>query len=149
MKFKQYRNIRHYIRNKILLPIANKLIDIRPRSVRIIRDGVQYEARYHRTRYWYDSERITIKGILDKRKAYHIDYWDFGETGRGGCEMFGWGPSMFTVQRGNNIKSVTSIVTKNLNYVIDMWLEHVVKPSKEKETKKPDFTNHTGDDYEN
>ena len=25
MKFKQYRNIRHYIRNKILLPIANSV----------------------------------------------------------------------------------------------------------------------------
>ena len=129
MKFKQYRNIRHYIRNKILLPIANRLIDIRRHSIRIVRDGVQYEARYHRTQYWYDSEPITIKGILDKRKVYHIDYWDFGETGRGGCEMFGWGPSMFAVKRGDDIEG---IVTKNLNYVIDMWLEHIVKPNREK-----------------
>ena len=140
MKFKQYRNIRHYIRNKILLHIANRLIDIRRHSVRIVRDGIQYEARYHRTQYWYDSEPITIRGILDKRKVYHIDYWDGGEKGKVWCEMFGWGPSMFTVKRK---KEIENAVTKNLNYVIDMWLEHIVKPN-----KKPNFTNHTGDDYE-
>ena len=132
MKLKKYVKLRHRIRDKILLPIANKLIDIRPRSIRIIRDGVQYEARYRRTRYWYDGRPITIRDILAKRQVYHIDYWDGGENGKVWCEMFGWGPSMFTVQRGNNIKSVTSIATKNLNYVIDMWLEHIVKPNKEK-----------------
>lgn len=133
MKFKQYRNIRHYIRNKILLPIANRLIDIRRHSVRIVRDGVQYEARYHRARYWYDGRPITIKGILEKRKVYHIDYWDGGEKGKVWCEMFGWGPSMFTIKRK---KEIESTVTNNLNYVIDMWLEHIVKPSKEKNDGK-------------
>lgn len=136
MKLKKYVKIRHRIRDNILLPIANRLIDIRPRSIRIIRDGVQYEARYRRTRYWYDGKPITIKGILEKRKVYHVDYWDGGEKGKVWCEMFGWGPSMFTVQRGNSIKSVKSIAIKNLNYVIDMWLEHIVKPNKEKNDAK-------------
>ena len=133
MKLKKYVKIRHRIRDKILLPIANKLIDIRPRSIRIIRDGVQYEARYRRTRYWYDGTPITIRGILEKRKNYHISYWDGGEKGKVWCEMFGWGPSMFTIKRK---KEIESTVTNNLNYVIDMWLKHIVKPSKEKNDEK-------------
>ena len=127
MKLKQYNKIRYYIRNKILLPIANKLIDIRPHSIRIIRDGVQYEARYHRTCFWYDGEPITIRRILEKRKNYHIDYWDGGEKGKVWCEMFGWGPHMFNAKRR---KEIENTVTKNLNHVIDMWLKYVVNSKK-------------------
>ena len=116
------------IRNKILLPIANKLIDIRQHSVRIIRDGVQYEARYHRTCFLHDGEPITIRRILEKRKVYHIDYWDGGEKGKVWCEMFGWGPHMFYAKRR---KEIENTVTKNLNHVIDMWLKYVVNSNKE------------------
>ena len=73
MKFKKYSKIRHFIRNKILLPIANKLIGAyKKHYVYITRDGVQYKAEYYRSQYWYDDEPITIKGILRNRRTYHI-----------------------------------------------------------------------------
>ena len=144
MQYKKYNG--NFIRNKILLPIANKLIDTDQHTVRVISDGVKYEARYYRTRYWYDSEPITIRGILEKRRVHHVSYWDGGEKGMVWCQMFGRGPDMIYARRRDNIKA---LITQNLYHVIDNWLEHVVKPSKEKETKKPDFTNYTGDDYEN
>ncbi len=129
MKYKKYSKFRHFIRDKILLPIANRLIDIRPRFVHVIRDGVRYEARYYRTRYWYDNERITIRGILNKRKVYHVSYWDGGEKGNVWCQMFGRGQDMFYVERKYDIESM---VSNELGRVVDSWLKYVVKPNKEK-----------------
>lgn len=128
---KEHRKIRHFIRNKILLPIANKLIGAyKKHYVYIERDGVKYKAEYHRVQYWGDDEPITIKGILERRKIYHVWYWDGGEKGKVWCEMFGYGQDMFYVERKVDIES---LVTKELNRVIDMWLKYVVKPNKEKE----------------
>lgn len=128
MRFKKYSKLRHFIRNKILLPIANKLIGIKSHVIHVTRDGVHYKAEYYRTRYWWDSEPITIKGILNKRKVYHVWYWDGGENGKCWCEMFGWGQSMFYAKRRNDIES---LVSKELDHVIDMWLKYVVNKNKE------------------
>ena len=129
MKYKKYNKTRHYIRNKILLPIANRLIDTDQHTVRVISDGVKYEARYHRFQYWYDSEPITIKGILEKRRIYHVSYWDGGEKGNVWCQMLGRGADIIYARRRDNIKCT---ITKNLYHAIDYWVEHVVKPNKKK-----------------
>ena len=134
MKFKKYSKIRHFIRDKILLPIANKLIGANEKHyVYIERDGMKYKAEYHRTQYWWDSEPITIKGILEKRRTYHVWYWDGDEKGKVWCEMFGWGQSMFYVKFGQDIEK---LVSKELNCVIDCWLKYVVNPSKEKKDER-------------
>lgn len=130
MKFKKYSKVRHFIRDKILLPIANKLIGANKKHyVYITRDGVQYKAEYYRARYFYDDQPITTKGILRNRRTYHIWYWDGGENGRVWCEMFGWGMSMVELKFGQDIKK---IVTHELNRTIDLWLKHVVNKNKER-----------------
>lgn len=128
MKFKKYSKIRHFIRDKILLPIANKLIGIEQHKLRCFKDGIVYEARYRRFRYWWDSEPITIKGILEKRKSYHVDYWDGGENGKCFCEMFGWGKSIIHVKRTDDIEE---LVAMELDKVIHMWNKYVTHRAEE------------------
>lgn len=121
----------YWIRRKLTMPLANKLIGShKPYIVRIKYNNAHYEARYHRAQYWYDNERITIKGILRKRKIYHVSYWDGGEKGLCWCEMFGWGQSMIEVKRGDDIEI---LVTQELAHVIAMWLKYIVNPNKEKD----------------
>lgn len=123
MKFKKYSRIRHFIRDKILLPIANKLIGCRKVHIHRIRyKDCFYEARYHRLQYFWDQEPITIKGIIHKRRTYVVDYWDGGNTGRVWCEMFGWGEKFIHVKRGEDIEL---LVTNELERVIAMWRKYV------------------------
>ena len=83
--------IRNWIRLHITMPLANYFIGCNKRySLSAWVDDVCYEAEYHRARYYYDSERITLRGIISKRHTWHITYWDKGKTpGLGGVEMTG------------------------------------------------------------
>ena len=126
-----------WFRRNISMPLANKLIgSYKKYTVRLVSDlGITYEAEYHRTRYWYDEERITIKGILEKRKWWHVTYWDKGEKpGWGGIEMWvlNGGPCMFF----GNKKDALLKATSGLQSTIKRWDEITNRRKKEQCEKK-------------
>lgn len=111
----------YWIRKKLTMPLANKLIGSNKRySVRqVSAKGVTYEGEYHRSRYWYDTERITIGGIFNKRKVWHVMYWDKGENpGFGGIEMIGCGGA--PILHGTE-EEVLEQVSKDLTKAIWRW----------------------------
>ena len=121
-----------WVRKNITMPLANKLIGSNKRySVRVVSDvGVTYEVEYHRTRYWYDEERITIRGILQKRKLWHVTYWDKGvKPGWGGIEMWvsGGGPCIFF----GNKKDALLKATSGLQDTIKCWEDITKRRKKE------------------
>lgn len=118
-------------RKNIIMPLANKLIgSYKKYTVRMVSDiGVTYDAEYHRTRYWYDEERITIRGIFQKRKVWHVTYWDKGvKPGWGGIEMWvsNGGPDMFY----GNKKEAEIKARSGLECTIERW-EAITKRRKE------------------
>ena len=129
MPYKKYSKVKHFIRDKILLPIANWLIGAnKPYFLRTTIDGVMYEARYHRSRYWWDSERITLKGILKKRKTYYVTCWDGGKEGRVWCEMLGYDNHFIQVK---NSRDIEELVAENLENTIYCWGKIVAPTDKE------------------
>jgi hypothetical protein len=113
------KKMRRFIRNRILLPIANWLSGSNKRySVVIVRDGVTYEAEYHRARYWYDDTPITITGIRTNRTVWHVRYLDRGTKGAGGCEMLTDCPTVFGARTASR---ALITATQYLESAIDYW----------------------------
>ena len=70
------------LRNK-LAEEANK--EINPWKIYKIKykvpGGGMYEARYHRSQYFYDNEPVTFENTNRLKNTYHIDYWKCFENG--------------------------------------------------------------------
>ena len=119
MKYKKHSRVKTYIRHKILLPIANFLIGAyKPYFVRKTINGEMWEARYSRSRYWWDSERITIAGILRKRKIYYATFWCGGTEGRSWVQPMGFGSIYIHTNRGDDIES---LVSRHLGMAAEYW----------------------------
>lgn len=117
---KHFIPLRYWIRGKITMPLANKIIGSSKRHIiRVVVDGVTYDAEYHRQPYWYELyPRVTIRGILKKRKIWHVMFWDKGvEPGLGGIEMLGARKHIF---EGTH-KNVALEIEKELRWVASRW----------------------------
>lgn len=108
----------YWIRKNITMPLANWLINANKQfSITVERDGNYYEATFHRLQYFYDKERITIRGILERRKTWCVTYWDkFDHPDKfGGCEI-SWSFKPFVYADMNHVYGE---VGKALNGAID------------------------------
>ena len=133
-KVTRFVGLYYWIRRNITMPLANKLIGCRKRySIVIMRDGCYYMAEYHRQQFWYDTEKITIKRILEKRRTWHVMYWDKGEKlGFGGIEMcFNLGQPIFEGRK----KDVHNLILKELERVTNHWISLRTNNEKEKENE--------------
>lgn len=99
------------------MPLANRLIGSKKRHIlRMVVDGVTYEAEFHRQQYWYELRpAVTIFGILKKRKTWHVTFWDKGKKpGWGGIEML------------NNSKPIVYGTKKNILPEIEEEMKRVI-----------------------
>ena len=80
-----------------------------------------YQAEFSREQFWYDSERITIKNILAKRKNWYVTYWD-AYNGKGGrCMMWCmYEPPSYV--RGS-LRKVKSIIKVELTKTMESWIK--------------------------
>lgn len=89
-----------------------------------------YQAEFHREQFWYDNERITIKTILSKLKAWYVTYWDAYDGKGGRCMMWcGYEPLPFV---HGNLKKVEPIIKFELTETMESWIK-LSEQVKEKE----------------
>ena len=134
-KLTKFRAFRWWFRRRVSMPLANWLIGSNKiHTLRMVVDGVTYEAEFHRQQYWYELRpAITICGILKKRKTWHVTFWDKGaKPGWGGIEMLN---NRKPIVYGTK-KTVLPEIEEEMKHVIHYWT--VVIPSRRLENNQCD-----------